>query len=378
MQIPPLHIHIAGQLETEIRTSRQVGERMESERELSRRLDVSQATIAKALAVLTEKGLVVRRHGSGTYVASPAPEGGKNRCLGVLLEYDLGSQHSSYFFRHLAQRCRQLIEEKGWMSRLYAGFSDFEDPSSQPTSREFVYDLEQGALAGLIAMAGADKAGSVALAKNHGVPVGGMSKECTHRVVADRGTALKRFVEHALAQGRSRFALLDWKASPELDDEHSIRHAFQEALQAHGIEPVNEWIRGDLHPSLPGSGWEEFREVWTARSEHPDVVIVGDEHLLSDVGQALRGLGIRPEDLSLYGYSTKGNILDPAFPVVLAELDVDSVAAALVKSVMDALETRTTAPTLTMLPHHWSDSSSTPLDTEDSGISAGSAEHSIL
>jgi GntR family transcriptional regulator len=42
-----------------------------SERELSRDLDVSRMTVRRAITELVEEGLLVRRHGSGTYVAKP-------------------------------------------------------------------------------------------------------------------------------------------------------------------------------------------------------------------------------------------------------------------------------------------------------------------
>jgi GntR family transcriptional regulator len=54
---------ISGKLEPESKIA--------SERELSRDLDVSRMTVRRAITELVEEGLLVRRHGSGTYVAKP-------------------------------------------------------------------------------------------------------------------------------------------------------------------------------------------------------------------------------------------------------------------------------------------------------------------
>jgi len=349
MEILPLHLHVANRLEEEFR-HRKPGEKLDSERELSRRVGVSQTTIAKALAVLTQKGLVVRRHGSGTYI-SDLP---RDRHLGVLLEYDIGGLYSAYFFRSMAQKCRRLCEEKGVLMRFYAGFADFENPPREPTCREFLHDLEQGTLSGLVAMAGAERTGAVTLARRHGLPVVGHALECSHRVIPDRQSTLHALVEDAIAQGRRRFALLEWKEGPYAHDlaaRYSIREDFLAALHHHGIEPVPEWVRGDLHPLLPGSGWEGFREIWTARGEeHPDVVIVGDEHLLAGVNQALLAFKTPQDALSIYSFCTKGNQFTLAYPVVRVETNVDEVAAVCVRVLLGAVNDPGGTPGETLVP----------------------------
>lgn len=50
-----------------------VGDAIPSERDLSTRLGVSRMTLRKAVDELVKEGYLVRRHGSGTYVAKPKP-----------------------------------------------------------------------------------------------------------------------------------------------------------------------------------------------------------------------------------------------------------------------------------------------------------------
>jgi GntR family transcriptional regulator len=71
----PLYVQIAESLLERIRVGELVPEeRLPSERELSKALNVSRMTLRAALRVLDNKGLLVRRPGDGTYVAKPKIE----------------------------------------------------------------------------------------------------------------------------------------------------------------------------------------------------------------------------------------------------------------------------------------------------------------
>ncbi len=66
----PLYIQVARKLSQDVRDGRyQVDQALPSERTLSEQLDVSRVTARKAIDQLVDQGLVVRRRGSGNYVA---------------------------------------------------------------------------------------------------------------------------------------------------------------------------------------------------------------------------------------------------------------------------------------------------------------------
>lgn len=66
----PLYMQIARKLSDDVRNGRyQVDQALPSERLLSELLDVSRVTARKAIDQLVEQGLVVRRRGSGNYIA---------------------------------------------------------------------------------------------------------------------------------------------------------------------------------------------------------------------------------------------------------------------------------------------------------------------
>ena len=57
-----------------LRGEHAAGEKMPSERVLAQRWNVTRATVAHALQILRDRGLIESRHGSGSYVRSSAPE----------------------------------------------------------------------------------------------------------------------------------------------------------------------------------------------------------------------------------------------------------------------------------------------------------------
>ena len=78
-RVGPLYLQLAGRLAEDIRRGRfKPDEALPSERALAEALDVSRVTARKAIDRLVEQGLVVRRHGSGNYIA-PRLEQALNR-----------------------------------------------------------------------------------------------------------------------------------------------------------------------------------------------------------------------------------------------------------------------------------------------------------
>jgi len=64
------YIRIANELSAQLRTMQHSGiNRLPSEAELCTRYDCSRQTIRSALAVLEEKGIIIKKHGSGSYIA---------------------------------------------------------------------------------------------------------------------------------------------------------------------------------------------------------------------------------------------------------------------------------------------------------------------
>lgn len=85
----PLYIQIAEKLISQIETGELApGDRLLPERELSEKLGINRMTLRRALRVLEYQGLVVRKHGVGTFIGEPKID----RPMDVLFRFTRGMQ----------------------------------------------------------------------------------------------------------------------------------------------------------------------------------------------------------------------------------------------------------------------------------------------
>jgi GntR family transcriptional regulator len=89
----PLYIQIAEGLISQIESGElSPGDRLPAEREMSDRLGVNRMTLRRALRVLAAQGLVIRKHGVGTFIAGPKIE----RQMDVVFRFSRGMQTRGY------------------------------------------------------------------------------------------------------------------------------------------------------------------------------------------------------------------------------------------------------------------------------------------
>jgi len=89
----PLYIQIAEGLISQIESGELTpGDRLPAERELSEKLGVNRMTLRRALHVLEAQGVIVRKHGIGTYIAEPKIE----RRVDTVFRFTTGMQSRGY------------------------------------------------------------------------------------------------------------------------------------------------------------------------------------------------------------------------------------------------------------------------------------------
>ena len=89
----PLYIQIAEGLVGQIETGELApGDQLPSERELSEKLGVNRMTLRRALRALEAQGLVVRKHGVGTFIAAPKID----RQMDAVFRFTTGMQRRGY------------------------------------------------------------------------------------------------------------------------------------------------------------------------------------------------------------------------------------------------------------------------------------------
>jgi DNA-binding LacI/PurR family transcriptional regulator len=151
-------------------------------------------------------------------------------------------------------------------------------------------------------------------------------------------------VDHLVEAGCRKLAGLFSGAPtelPGLGDRHASR-IFDQRLAHHGLQSIPGWIVQDAEARLPGSGWQGFRDLWTASHERPDGLLVLDDVLYRDAARAILELDLEvPSQLRIVTHSNRGDDLVHPFPVSLLELDPDEMAAAAAEFVIQSLEGRT-------------------------------------
>ena len=324
---------IAAILRREIIAEFKPGQRIASVTDLAKRFAVSYQTVREGLGILAEEGLIARRVGSGTFVSDPIPtrrsqpRSDEDRHVAVLCERDLADPHASYFYRYVPQQLVRFFQEAGFATRLYVGRVAMSAPPQEKlTCLEFLEALDHRQLSGVAVLdepIGLDWL--TALREQH-VPIVGSNEPGDYPSLrSDKAQMSRLGTEYLLRQGCRRIALMEWlkpqaPGSPRRDP---VLDGFQAALAAAGVEANPRWIRHDLPPGAPGSGWEEFREIWVSEKEKPDGLLVCDDMLFLGAAMAICQMGIRvPEDLLVVTHHNKGSGLLAPFPVAKLEFDL--------------------------------------------------------
>jgi DNA-binding LacI/PurR family transcriptional regulator len=336
--VPTLASRVSDALRREIATKLKPGDTLPGMHALCRRFDVSINTVGAALEVLAREGLIDKRQGRSVRVA----ERPRNLPVAIYSELDLLHPRTSFFYRQLSRALREFFDRAGQESTLYMGRTQPGENPEEPTCRSFLNDLEAKRFAGVVFCNAAYTEGWGKWAARFPLPSVGAWFQ--HSTVTDYAAMVAEGVRALTEQGCRRPALLAWGSA-------NVAPPFQAAVKAHGLQYLPDWVRGDLHPQLSGAGWEEFREIWHARSEQPDGLLVCDDLLFEDAKTAILGMGIDvPGKLRIVTHANKGSGFHYPFPVTLLEVDPEADAVALGGMLLKLLRHEPVEPATVSLP----------------------------
>ena len=321
-----LHQHVRDRLREELFLFTE-GNLVESENQLAKRYRVSVLTIREALRSLAQEGVIERRQGKGTFVTNPLGR----RHIAVLQEMDFGHARSAYFFRHVAQELRRYFQAQGIRSRLYAGFHPPDQDYIEPTCAEFLEDLSRGKILGVAAVASPAHPRWLNELREKAIPVVGSVGEYEFGVGFDATALIRQSIRHLLEHGRRKMAFLG-SPCPSFQSAGAqvLTPIVSTLMREHAVPISGEWMRLDINPMQGGAGWEQFRELWTARAEKPDGLVITDDILSLDVTMAILEMGIRiPDQLMVVTHANKGSGTRYPFPVTRVEVDPDVYARVL-------------------------------------------------
>lgn len=315
----PLHERIADDLRQEL-LALDEGVKISTEPELAERYGVSVPTLRIAMTILVHEGIVIRKHGSGSYIAPKKIQNepvvsSNRRIVGVpvFLDHFAEPCATDYWLRFYHFLFRGM-EEHGIAFRMLPA-SPMEDQHSAEFS-QFIQSPEAVALllSNHLPQSLLDNAES----KN--VPcfgIFGTAKNLTVSTGLNYTTMSATALDYFQTKGRQRVGMIAWAPdkmqtlSVGSNNESPNVGTFKQFAQRRGLASKNSWICSDLHPKNKGAGWSALREIWSASSLKPDAIFVSDSGLLPGVLEATRELRIRiPEDLLVLSQSNSPQSYD--------------------------------------------------------------------
>ncbi len=350
----PLYEQCADHIRSEVTAKLQPGEKLPSESNLAKQFSVSVFTIREALRILADEGIVERRHGSGTYVTTPA--GGRH--VAILVEANLRDLRFTYFFLRAIHQLQSVFESEGFGHRLYVHVRAVGETPKPSNYAQFVEDVEKRQVCGVAVVGAIPSSFWMKSVTTQRIPIVGYASDYDWGVDLDYIGMVKRGTSYLLEQGCDRLALMGW-ANPESAGDLTARSIsdFKAILHEHGVSANDAWIRVGLNPTISGAGWEGFREAWSASDEKPNGLLVLDDVLFQDTIPAILELGIRvPEQLAIVTYANRGSGIHAPFPVARMECDPDLYARSLGEMLLKLMRRQLVEPPKVLLPFRWIES----------------------
>jgi len=308
----PLHEQIADDLRNELQALDE-GVKIPREPELAERYGVSVPTFRLAMTILVHEGIVIRKHGSGSYIApkkiqNASVVSSNRRVVGVPV-----------FLDHFAEPCATDY----WLRFYHFLFSSMEEhgiafrllparPTEKLHSAEFSQFIQSPEAAALL-LSNHLPQSFLDTAKSKNVPCFGIFGTAENLIVStglNYTTMTATALDYFQRKGRQRVGMIAWAPneiqtlSVGSNNESPHVDTFKQCAQERGLASKNCWICSDLHPKNKGAGWSALREIWSASSLKPDAIFVSDSALLPGVIEAARELRIRiPEDILVLSQS---------------------------------------------------------------------------
>ncbi len=262
-------------------------------------------------------------------VSAPEPAG----WIAIVIHPDISDPRTSSFYLRLAQEVRRLLEEEGLASRLYFGTTMPTPEDLSLRCPEFFDDLAAGKIKGIISAVLSEKLPADRL-KEKALAVVGSGGD--YPVQSDLRGWMAAAVRELVRRGKRRIALLAWGGFE--NGPSRCADFFREAIAEAGLVVEEAWIKDDIYPTLHGAGWGAFREIWSARSERPDGLVVCDDWFLSGVIAAMQEMGLSiPNQVGIAAQLADRPMAEYPVPIIAWQPDVPAIARELVRTELAVL-----------------------------------------
>lgn len=289
------HQRIGADLEKKVRRDLRVGAKLPSEANLAKSYGVSTLTVREAVAGLVEKGLVERRHGSGTYVADL----NALRHVGILLNIDLTEPATLGYWMPVMARAKQLLGTFGYRVRIYS----LEQQTGSVTGpiagcADLEVDLQKEHLHGVFVVGQALDRQRLGEFQKQSIPVVQANRQAAFGAAADYEDLLRHAVDSLVSKGCRRIAVLRWGLADS---------ACRRILEQAGVPSDDDLIVDIPQPAVYGIGYDLTRRLLHAVQPRPDGLVICDEQVFPGASFALLEAGVRvPGDIRIATHANEG------------------------------------------------------------------------
>lgn len=314
------------------------GAKLPGVRELCEILDVSTATLDRAMKEAELRGAIVCEHGRGIFATATV----NKRKIAFILGANVSLSHPSDFWMLLFDAALHHAATLGYELRFYINEND---PHVQAlTHGDLLRDLKNHRLDGIL-LASPRSSDDIKWTQKWKLPtvVTSSNKAAKHRVGTDRKAAIQKAVKQLATLGCKRVGLLGVNKPEESD-------FYIETLAACGLDynRAHHWEYSWFAPLVPHKdNWEKFAYnlvKMTFPKDPPDGLFVTDDVMGRGVLMALLRLGIHPRrDIHLMISANKGSsvLLPYEDDLILVENDPSAMAAAALDKLAEELNSGT-------------------------------------
>ncbi|NLX04258.1 MAG: GntR family transcriptional regulator [Phycisphaerae bacterium] len=280
-----------------------VGDKLPTEAELIRRYGISRATVREGLASLVEDGILARRRGDGTYVASLSPDR-RSKMLAAMIPCVRGEWN---VYDQILRAAEDVFHERGYSLVLC-------NHDNEPEKvKRYIGRLLQDNVAGVLyapMMLEDQREENLAVVDEFeriGMPFvlvdSAISVETVSRftTVATNGFAATReVVTHLVSLGHRRIGYVRGFPTVYSSDQRYL--GYLEEMRRRGLELAEGYVQQIQYGPVAGQGQAELRAM-LACDPPPTAVICIHDFVAKNVMDEARRLGLRaPQDLAVVGF----------------------------------------------------------------------------
>jgi DNA-binding LacI/PurR family transcriptional regulator len=337
------------------------GARLPGVHVLAKQMRTSPVTLRLAVQQLVDAGMLQTRSRSGTYVASRQVAGP----VALLSVHDLLHPRASRFLLYLMGELRQRLAAQGRETRLFIGERrPWEKTTTTPveaeaqTPRDFLHSLRAGQFSAVVSLSALKIEPWLAMAQAMRIPIVGTNEHCPAYVDIASQEAVRFAVRRLLERGHRKLAFMGWKQTEGQPHPRTNLAAFVDEMHKRGgrVEPA--WIASEFHPTRPYAGADALRELWTAKREKFDGLIITDDVLARTALPAIASMGPSVADrLAVVCHANQDDSLSSPYPMSWIRVERSPIADAIM-TLLDESTMPDRRPRALRVPVAWVESSS--------------------